>query len=342
MKKAILLRPIEILEQRIAPATLMFTDVDGDGVTVTTSKGTDAALSSVAHFAASGGGQVLQLLSLTTNPVFQGTDLSILVTGNNAGHVDVGFIDATNLDLGSVTIAGDLGRISAGDTHAGTPAIKDLEIHSLAAQGTTTQAAGGSIVDDVFGAVTTMHVAGDVDGTLLITGSGSGANGKIGTLQIDGSVIGGADSQSGSIRATGNIKTINVTHDIVGAAGPDSGSIFSGGFIKTATIGGGIVGSSDAAGVRSGRLASNHGMGTVTVTGSLTGGLADSSGQIVSANMTSITIGQSIIGGGGLESGSVASAGFITAIHVAGSVHRRRRSPQRQYSEREWDGVGDD
>ena len=100
MKKAILLRPIEILEQRIAPATLMFTDVDGDSVTVTTSKGTDGALSSVAHFAASGGGQVLQLLSLTTNPVFQGTDLSILVTGNNAGHVDVGFIDATNLDLG--------------------------------------------------------------------------------------------------------------------------------------------------------------------------------------------------------------------------------------------------
>ena len=174
----------------------------------------------------------------------------------------------------SVTIAGDLGRIDAGDTHAGTPAIKDLEIHSLAAQGTATQASGGSIVDNVFGAVTTMHVAGDVDGTLLVTGSGSGANGKIGTLQIDGSVIGGADSQSGSIRATGNIKTIHVTHDIVGGGGSRiPASIFADGSIKTATIGGGhrrIERWREACAAAGSRAI--MALGTITVTGKLMAG----------------------------------------------------------------------
>ncbi len=320
-KKAPSHRIVEILEQRIAPAAMItFTDVDGDTVTVSSSKGANADLTAAAHFAASGGGQTLQLLDLTSNSIFKGTNLSITVTSNTTGHVDVGLIDATNLDLGNVIIGGDLGAINAGDSNAKTQALKRLEVNSLAVEGTDTQASGGTITDNVFGGIGTFESHGDVEGTLLVTGGPTGASGKIGTVDIHGSVVGGTDSKSGSIRASGNIKTVAVTGNITGAAGPDSGTIFAGGSITTATIGGDITGSTDAAGVRSGRLASNHGMGQVTITGGITGGAADSSGQVVSTNMTSVDVGLSITGGGGLESGTIASNGMITSVHVHGNV----------------------
>src|SRR5438132_10112278 len=137
---------IELLESRIAPAVISFTytDVDGDIVTVSSSKGVKADLQNAANF--DGTGHQLQRLDLSTGTFggeFEGADISIVVTTqalfSGDGHVNVGFIDATGRNLGIVTVDGDLGRIAAG-TGTATPAVTALNAISMGALGTSTQA----------------------------------------------------------------------------------------------------------------------------------------------------------------------------------------------------------
>ena len=86
------------------------------------------------------------------------------------GHVNVGFIQAAlaqpdilqftrGIDLGTVSIDGDLGKIVAGDIFA-TPAIRSLQVRSLGALGTTTQGAGQGFntTSLVLGPVNDLHV----------------------------------------------------------------------------------------------------------------------------------------------------------------------------------------
>src|SRR5687768_14485228 len=88
------LLPIEPLEARIAPASVTFTDVDGDKVTVTTTgPGTLALLGNVQVF----DGQ-LRRLDLR-DAAFQGANVSITATrdpvNGGDGFVNVGQILAT-------------------------------------------------------------------------------------------------------------------------------------------------------------------------------------------------------------------------------------------------------
>ena len=63
---------IEILESRIAPAAITFTDFDGDRVKITVSKGTSADIRAAAHIS---GGQLLEL-DLASNPIFADADVT--------------------------------------------------------------------------------------------------------------------------------------------------------------------------------------------------------------------------------------------------------------------------
>src|SRR5438067_2696317 len=132
---------IEILESRIAPAAVFFyTDVDGDAVTVKTSKGTDAQLEAITHpfLVAAGLGAQLQKIDFSLDPThFLGTDITITAHPQFAdadkildgdGHANIGFINATGINLGKVTVNGDLGKIEAGNA-GGVPAIKTLTVH---------------------------------------------------------------------------------------------------------------------------------------------------------------------------------------------------------------------
>ena len=112
---------VEPLEARIAPAAVVtFTDVDGDLVTVSSSKGTHDQL-----VAATGGvnglnDHVLQTLDLTTSADFNGANISIIATpkaGKGDGFVNVGYINASGRVLGTVTVNGDLGVIDVGNTN---------------------------------------------------------------------------------------------------------------------------------------------------------------------------------------------------------------------------------
>lgn len=104
---------IEPLEARIAPASLTFTDVDGDNVVITTSTG---ALTLGGNVIVNGGR--LETLVLT-DAAFQGANVSIVATpdptGGGDGRVRVGSIEASGRDLGTVLVDGALGAIDAGD-----------------------------------------------------------------------------------------------------------------------------------------------------------------------------------------------------------------------------------
>src|SRR3954471_3192766 len=91
---------IESLEQRIAPAGLVYNyiDVDGDAVTVKISKGTLADV--VFTKTSSGVGEQLLKIDLGSNPVFKGADITISahpVNGAGNGKVNVGYIRAFDI-----------------------------------------------------------------------------------------------------------------------------------------------------------------------------------------------------------------------------------------------------
>ena len=140
---------IEPLEARIAPAILFtYTDVDGDFVTVKISKG-NAGDAIFTHPAVAGTfGEQLQKIDLNGNQVFKGANITITakpqdVFGNGQirgdGLATIGFIEASGgggIDLGAVTIRGDLGKIKAGDATLTTPGLATLNVSSLARFGT--------------------------------------------------------------------------------------------------------------------------------------------------------------------------------------------------------------
>lgn len=327
---------IEALETRIAPAAIFtYIDVDGDTVTVKTSKGTNQQLADilVPYLSLEGvaNGQELQRIDFSLRPdVFQGTDLSVTAKRTNGagdGLVNVGFIDATStnggtsIDLGSLTISGDLGYIVAGDATTSTPGVKSLSVGTMGRFGTDTQSGGAPSQDSfITGAVATVKVRGDIKGGSFIVGGG----GKLGSLSIGGSLIGGDTGTSGFISASGGIASVKITHDLQGGAGGSSGQIFSSAKIGSVTIGGSLLGGN---GARSGRLQAGS-IDKVFIKGDLVGG---SSGQVMMDNQTgviesvvsigSVTIGGSIRGGQDYASATIrAGFGSITSLTVGGDI----------------------
>lgn len=165
MKTNDVLLLLEPLEDRIAPASMLsFTDVDGDQVTIKTTKGD---LTGHATLSDGGSGQQLEILDLTDNS-FAGTNLTISVkkvTGGD-GFANLGFLNAAGNDLGKVKIKGDVGKIDAGDGNDALAAIKSLTVHSMGTLGTTTQGGiiGGALPPEVAGLVN--DLIGDATGTL--------------------------------------------------------------------------------------------------------------------------------------------------------------------------------
>ncbi len=331
---------IEPLEARIAPAAVFtYIDVDGDLVTIKTSKGNNNQLADiVVPFLSSEGvpnGQELQQIDFSMNAaVFKGTDLSVTAVRSNGagdGRVNVGYIDATSpddgasLDLGNVKISGDLGRIVAGDDTATTPGVKSLTVGSVGRYGTDTQAGGGNLNSTITGALPSLVVKGDfADGSLIVSNGMTPGAGKIGSIAIGGSLIGGATAVTGYISAAGGIAKVNIAHDLQGGIGSSSGQIFTGAKLGSVTIGGSLIG---GAGFHSGRLQAGS-IGTVLIKGSLVGGsqgsvmMDDATGSIESAgSIGSVTIGGSILGGNDPASATIRAVnGSITNLTVGGDI----------------------
>jgi hypothetical protein len=316
---------VEELEPRRAPAVLVnahtvtFTDVDGDQATVKTSRGTFSLAQFT--FAASGVGEQLQQLDLHDQPAFAGAKLTITAkpAAGGDGFVNVGAIIARDfgggvgIDLGAVTVQGDLGRITAGDSTTATRGLKALAVQSLGHLGTATQAAGGSLESDILGALGSLQVNANIEGALVFVQGG--ADGQIGKVTIGGSLIGGDGVGSGEIFALGDLGPVRIAGDVRGGAGGASGVISAGGQLVGITIGGSLIGGGEG----SGKIFALGDLGPVRIAGDVRGGAGESSGVIwTSGLVVGITIGGSLIGGGGRLSGHVEAGSGVGPVRIAG------------------------
>ena len=295
---------IEPLEPHIAPASILaYTDIDGDRVSVTSSSGSgDLNAVGVAQLDNPGAARK-QLQGLTLDAGFTGTNLVFTVTkaGGGDGLAHLGFIEASGVKLGNVTIKGDLGKIDCGNADLTKLGLKTLTVRSLGRFGTDTGASGFSSF--ITGPVGALVVKGDVVGVqffALATGQPTG----IGAVTIGGSLI-GAGNFTGEIASDGGIGPVEIGKDIVGGPGDRSGTVRSDMRIASVTVGGSIIGGS---GVDSGRLFGMLELGPVQVGKSVIGGGGERSGIIncgADGEIASVAIGGALLGGAGKNSGGV-------------------------------------
>jgi hypothetical protein len=339
---------IEPLEDRIAPAALVaigangksatYTDASGDTVVVTTTKG--AFNSSQFTFDPNTAGQLTEL-SVANNTAFNGAAITFTVfpvSGNPHGSasVNVGYIDASGIGLGSVTIPGDLGRIDAGGGSSAT-AIGKLTIQSLGALDTTQggltfpSSAFYDTTSNLTGTVGQVNIAGSLDGVLFA----QDFKGHPGTGNILGLNVGG------SINGDYGFAIPNTSPQTYWYGG---GQVVFTGSLGTAVIGGGIDGgplaySGSIAGYTSttGGLGSLSRIGSVIVKGSvpndpnpnpvpgqagtsILGGSGLASGGIIAGTVGSVTVAGDVFGGTGTGSGFIQGASYLKTVNINGSL----------------------
>jgi len=336
--------------------TAMWTDVDGDKVTLKVSKGTLDA-TNFKLLAKSTTDARAQLLALNLGNEFEGADVSL--TAKRAvggdGKVNVGAINALFTDLGKVTIGGDLGKITVGDGDLAAP-VKSLTIGSLGVFGARTQDTGGNLSSQIFGPAGAIKILGDVsEATLLF--QNIGAPGSADSVTVGGSVIGGKTNFSGLIAAINGLGPVKIAGDLVGAAGIASGYL-EGPNINSLTIGGSMLGGAGlfsgtalagslvfngvpsltgsfgnvtiggdqrgGDGLFSGSLASGLGMGKVSIGRDQVGGAGSASGivfaQNAGADIASVTIGGDARGGTATFSGGILAGGALGPVTIQGDV----------------------
>src|SRR5262245_56282836 len=169
------------------PASIRFTDVDGDTVKVSR---TDAGpLFDEAVAVVDGQFALLDLSS----SVYERVSFVIQATKGPRGDglVNVGRIRSP-FELGTVIIAGDLGAIEAGGANLTTPALRTLSVRSIGQYGLATQYAPTrpDLVSTIRGSSGALKVSGDVrDAFIRVMG---GAARTIGSVSIGGSLVGGS------------------------------------------------------------------------------------------------------------------------------------------------------
>jgi hypothetical protein len=329
---------LECLENREVPATLVngsqfsYQDADGDLVVVTFSKPvlTAANANSVLLFdtgSVNGTNATRQQLRAMNLSVLadaaKGINVTTTATRNHGrigdGLAALGQIYATGLDLGTINIDGDLGKIRVGDNNTKTAAVKGLVVDSMGRYGLGT--GSGSDLDTVVrGKLGLLHVKHDLKHAhIKVQG---GLDGDIGMLTIGGSLVGGAKHSSARIIAEGDMGPVRIVGDVIGGSGNSSGRISAQGKgLAGVTIGGSLRG---GAGIGSGVIYFAEALGPVTIGASVLGGSGADSGMVTTSNgqlTGAITIGGSVTGGAGAKSGGIwARWGGTATISVAGDV----------------------
>ncbi len=333
---------IEPLEARIAPAailspsTVVFTDADGDLVSVVFSKavftGTEAAQLALANqvFKFDTGAvahgdtatpQQLRLIDFTKFPIVaatgstvNGVALTLIATlaGQGNGLADLGAIRATGVSLGAVNIDGDLGQIDAGGSGL-TIGVAGLSVFSLGQRGIATQIPvatptvadpAPALVSTITGELTYLKVVTNVRDARVRVIDGKNSAGtittaaKLGPLTIGGSLIGRTPVETAS-DDTGEIECDRGIGPItVGTL--VAGSIYGGG------------------GKNSGRISAGGAIAGIDLRGSLLGGAGQKSGSIMASGSITgaVKIGYDLAGGGGDTSGSIFTFGSIPSLTI--------------------------
>ena len=172
--------------------TVTLRDLDGDTVTVKTTKGqfTRDMFTFSSAPGAVPAGQQIDLLDLTagdaaSDAAFSGANLTVSVkkSATGDGRADLGAINATGIDLGNVVIAGGLGSIDAGNgADFDKPGLAKLDVYRFGKI-----VAGPAVpISDIVGRIGSMIVDTDFDGTTLnVTGA---VTEGIGSLTMTGSL----------------------------------------------------------------------------------------------------------------------------------------------------------
>ena len=323
---------LESLQGRDAPATLVgptkltYQDTDGDNVTVTFSKpivnpGNANSIFTFDFGTVDGSNATKQLLrSINLTGVGQaasGTAITVTAvrspsTGGD-GFAAVGHIDATGIDLGTVTIDGDLGRIRSGDATTTTAGAKGLTVQSMGRYRTTTGAP--DLFTTIEGKLGFLKVKSDMKEASVAVHSG--LDGQIGSVFVGGSLIGGIGDGSGGIFPDGDVGFITILGNMTGASGLGSGSVLCGGKLAGMKVGGSISG---GIGDASGAIKSGGAMGLVTIVGNLIGGAGTTSGEVsTSAKVAGVRVGGSVLGGTGIQSGRIVT-GETGTIAIGGDL----------------------
>lgn len=360
---------IEPLEARIAPASVaIFQDTDGDIITVKNAGPGNLNDPTQATFTLPPlGADGIQEINLNS-ALFNNDTITITVKAAPGGDglINIGAINAsatfppasgaavTTVDLKSIVVQGDVGRIAVGTGVGATAGLGSLTVQSL---GVADGGAGGGVGVQVPGDNTNTTIAGNL-GKLTVLGDIFSASifisGNLGATTIGGSLIGANFLNSGSITtgsgfangglptAPGNAGAVKIGGSIIGGAGLGSGSLFIAGNLPSLTIGGDLVGGAGdqlggTGGVAGSVLVSGPlGIGAVKIAGSIVGSpyavnpvsaggnfvpFADSGSIRTSAGpIGSLTVGGSILGGAGLFGGYVQSATTIGSVKVGGDI----------------------
>ena len=307
---------IEGLEPRIAPASMLtFNDIDGDRVTVNSSLGTLTP----AMLDLSNPGGNSQLYSLLLPASFAGSKISIVATkvGNGDGRVNVGQILAAGIDLRSVSVDGDLGKLVVGDDDPATAAVRTFTAHSIGKFGTTTQnpLVSPELSFFMVGHVGTFKVTTSVYDATITTQDESGTGSSMTSFQVGG-IFDGA-----TLTVNGTLRDLKIAGDIIGGNGNRSGAIVTALDLTAAQIGGTILGGE---GLESGSILVGKNAGNMLIQGSVVGGTNNYTGFIsighTSSNGTAkkITVAGDILGGTGQDSGAIQSSGSVQGFFLKG------------------------
>jgi len=310
--------------------TATYTDQDGDRVTVKiTGAAPGAALSPADFYFVEGEvGSQLKLLDLSDDGT-EWAKASITITavplnGKGDSFATVGYIKANGIDLGKVSVNGDLGQIDAGDAVTTTPGLAGLTVQSLGVYSNSQLITTTDPNSDIVGKLGSLTVKTDmIRSQINVT---SGADGAIGAVFIGGDVL--STGAATGISATGNIASIKLLGSLQGGGTTNSGSIIAAGNIGPVFVGGSIFGGDASS---AGIIQSGGTMGAVTVKGSVYGGTDDHTGNIHSGgNMGAVNISGSIVGGtvadavNDIDSGLVYAFGGLQAniasVKVGGNI----------------------
>ncbi|GAB4169390.1 MAG: hypothetical protein Fur0032_07900 [Terrimicrobiaceae bacterium] len=325
--------PLELLEPRIAPASLTFVDADGDNVVVLTSKGSNSELAAAAVLTETSPGSgrfQLEALDLGANPVFSKTTLQVMATRapgdwTGDGLVHVGRIDAAGIVLGKVTIEGDLGRILVGTGQTGGTALSALSVFSLGSKGISTGAP--DLVSEISGSVGSVRIETQLNGATfsLVT-----AGAKMSSLWVGADIIGGSDPNSGRVSVPGALGKVFVGGDLIGGSGDGSGTVEALSFSQF-RLGGSVIGGS---GLDSGKIeavGTGRSLGSLTVGGDITGGTGEGSGGVaVAGTLQTLVVGGSLVGGDGDNSGQV-TAEVLSSLSHKQSIFGKAGSDSGRY-----------
>ncbi|HEV7402118.1 MAG TPA: autotransporter-associated beta strand repeat-containing protein [Chthoniobacteraceae bacterium] len=192
--------------------SITYTDGDGDLVTIkTTTKATFTADEfTLVPLGGAIGGSTLAEIDLGV--AFKNLPLTITAKRGplgGDGFVNVGYVNAAGVDLGAVSIAGDLGRIDVG-------AVTSLTVQSLGGFGLATQLGAGSLTSHFTGKLGRLTVKSSIHGATLLGST------TIGPVSVLGSFLGGelsAGADLGAVNIRGNIVGTTASPVVISAFG---------------------------------------------------------------------------------------------------------------------------